>query len=64
MFTKAKIKILEVDGITKSRGNREKREMALGETPRFRFAEEAGKIRGGMVRGIPRENLGRKCQES
>lgn len=52
MFTRAKIKILEVDGITKSRGNREEREVALGETPRFWFIEEAGKIRGGMIGGI------------
>lgn len=52
MFTKAKIKLLEVDGITISRGNREEREVALGETLTFRFAEEAGKITDGMVRGI------------
>lgn len=56
LFTKVKIKLLEVDGITKNRGNREEMEVVLGEVFRIRFADKVGKIKGGTVRGTGRES--------
>lgn len=56
IFTKVKIKLLEVDGVTKNRGNREEREMVLREVLRIRFAEEVEKMRGGLVKGTGGES--------
>lgn len=56
MSTKVKIKPLEVDGTCKNKGNREEREVVLGEVLKIRFADQVGKIRGGRVRGTRGES--------